>query len=128
MQLQARSLGFEIDVWKSQHGDVHSCFDRAINLWIEGELWTVLGAGLPDAPFGIRLAARDHLADLGVQAGDRVFVRAGYLRLGPCVVDCRAAQHWTLERWETPVGDLAARLGYVERVASPRAWSGSAGL
>ncbi|HKP55314.1 MAG TPA: DUF2877 domain-containing protein [Polyangiales bacterium] len=128
MQLQARSLGFEIDVWKSQHGAVHSCFDRAINLSIEGELWTVLGVGQPEAPFGVGLAVCDQLADLGVQAGDRVFVRAGYLRLGPRIVDCRSARHWTLERWGMPVGDLAARLCHVERVAEQRAWAGSASL
>lgn len=128
MQLQALALGFEVDVWKSRRGAVHSCFDHAINLLVDGELWTLLDASRKDAPFGIRLAALEHASALGVKASDRVAVRAGYVRVGASVVDCRTAARWLPARWGAPAHGLDARLCFVERQAQLRAWAGSAAI
>jgi len=128
MALQALSLGSEVDLWRPQTGAVHSAFARAVNLRMNGEMWTVLGANLPDTPFGIRLAQGGHLAVLHVQAGDLVHVRAGYMRVGPLILDCRTASRWAPTRWPQPATDLEVRLAAIEQVARPRAWTGSAGL
>ena len=55
MPLQVASLGREVDVWSPRSGVVHSAFECAINLLLDGELWTVLGAARTDSPFGIDL-------------------------------------------------------------------------
>ena len=122
MHVQALSLGFEIDIWKAQQGAVHSCFDHAINLLVHGELWTLLGESQCDAPFGIRV---DRLRALGVTSTDRVDLRAGYLRVGPSIVDCRNAARWVPAGWGTPASGLERRLALVEREAQLRAWPGS---
>lgn len=122
--LQALSLGCEVDVWRPRSGVVHSAFERAINLLLDGELWTVLGAPRADSPFGIRVALGD--ARFNVQAGERVSVRAGYVGMGRVVLDCRSAPRWEPARWARPATGLAARLAIVERAARPRAWRESA--
>jgi hypothetical protein len=125
MPLQALCVGLEIDLWRPQCGVVHSSFERAVNLLMAGELWTVLGAQQRDAPFGIRLALGGAAAAFAVKAADRVQVRAGYLRMGPHVVDCRTATRWAPARWSAPASGLAARVSLVEQKALPRAWPGS---
>lgn len=120
MRLQAVSLGRHIDVWTPRAGVVHSTFDRAVNLLIDGELWTLLDAARPDAPFGIRLAPGP--GGCGVRAGDRVHVRAGCLSVGHVVVDCRAASRWTPAPWPQPAAGLGVRLAALERMTNPRAW------
>ena len=40
--LQAQTLGRQLDVWRPQTGVVHSVFEHAVNLIIDGELWTKL--------------------------------------------------------------------------------------
>jgi hypothetical protein len=120
------SLGREVDVWRPRSGVVHSAFERAVNLLVDGELWTVLGAARADSPFGIRLAASD--AALNVGAADRVNVRAGYVGVGRLIVDCRTASRWVPARWAQPATGLAARLVAVEHAALARAWHESAGM
>lgn len=105
---------------------MHSGFETAVNLLIGGELWTLLEASRPDAPLGIRLEFR--MAGLGLEPGDRVTVRAGYLRVGDWTIDCRCAGRWSPCRWGEPVSGLAARLALVEGVARPRALSESADM
>jgi hypothetical protein len=125
MPTQALSVGLEIDIWRPQRGVVHSAFDHAVNLLMAGELWTVLAAPRQDAPFGIRLAPGERPRGLGVRAADHVHVRAGYMRVGQQIVDCRAAARWTPTRWGTPASGLDARVALLEQTARPRAWPGS---
>ena len=126
MPLQVQSLGCEIDVWRPGTGTVHSVFERAVNLLVDGELWTVLEAEHSDAPFGIRLAPRDD--GFAAKAGDRVHVRAGFVGVGEMILDCRTAPRWTPTIWARPASGLEARLASVEHTARPRAWAESAGL
>ena len=126
MPLRAVSIGREVDVWSPRAGVVHSAFERAVNLLVDGELWTVLGAPRADGPFGIRLAPGD--ARINVQAGDRVQVRAGYVGVGSLTLDCRSASIWAPTRWAQPASGLDVRLAAVEQVARPRAWDGSAAM
>jgi hypothetical protein len=126
--LQALSLGREVDPWASRTGVVHSVFRRAINLLVDGELWSLLGAGQPDAPFGIRLASYQECGGLGVQRADRVYVRAGSMGVGPLAIDCRAASRWAPRPWRAPAVGLASRLSRIEQAASPRAWADSTRL
>jgi hypothetical protein len=126
MLLQALSIGREADVWKPRMGVVHSVFERAVNLLVDGEMWTVLDASRPDAPFGVRLT---NSADgFNVTVGDRVDVRSGFVGVGRLSVDCRTATRWAPTTW-AGVGDgLEARLFAVEDAARPRAWSESASM
>ena len=126
MSLQAVSLGREVDVWKPRSGVVHRAFARAVNLLVDGELWTVLGAARADSPFGIRLAANDCAFD--VQAADPVNIRAGYVGMGRLVIDCRTASRWAPTDWASPAPGLAARLAAVEHAVRARAWHESAAM
>jgi hypothetical protein len=128
MPLQALSVGLEINLWRPQQGVVHSAFEHAVNLLMGGELWTVLAAPQKDAPFGIRLAPSERPRGLDVRAADRVHVRAGYLRMGPHVVDGRAATRWTPGRWGSPASGSEARLARVEQRALTREWPGSSAI
>jgi hypothetical protein len=80
MPLQALSLGREVDIWRPQTGFVHSAFNCAVNLLLDGELWTVLGAARQDTPFGIQLAPSSRHGGIDVRADDRVHVRAHWPR------------------------------------------------
>jgi hypothetical protein len=128
MPLQALSVGLEINLWRPQGGVVHSAFEHAVNLLMDGELWTVLAAPQQDAPFGIRLAASERPRRLDVRAADAVHVRAGYLRVGAHVVDGRAATRWTPTRWGSPASGLDVRLLRVEQRARARAWASSSAI
>jgi hypothetical protein len=128
MPLQALSVGLEINLWRPQGGVVHSAFEHAVNLLMDGELWTVLAAAQKDAPFGIRLAPSERPRWLDVRASDRVQVRGGYLRVGEHVVDGRAATRWTPTRWSSPGAGLDARLFRLEQCARARAWPGSSAI
>jgi hypothetical protein len=128
MPLQALSVGCEVDIWRPQTGVVHSTFDRAVNLLMDGELWTVLRATRQDAPFGIRLASSGRSGGLDVQVADCVHVRAGYVGVGHLIVDCRMASRWAPTWWKKPVSGLEARLSAVEHMARPRAWAESADM
>jgi hypothetical protein len=120
------SLGREVDVWRPRTGVVHSAFERAVNLLVDGELWTVLGAARADSPFGIRLAANDCALD--VKAADRVNVRAGYVGVGRLILDCRTASRWAPASWAQPATGLAARLAAVAHAVQARAWHQSAAM
>ncbi|MFN0128587.1 MAG: DUF2877 domain-containing protein [Verrucomicrobiales bacterium] len=124
MQLQALSLGREVDVWSPRTGVVHSAFVHAVNLSLDRDMWTVLGAVRQDAPFGIRIAAGAGMP--GVKAGEPVNVRAGFVGVGKLVLDCRTASRWVPAQWGRPAADLRARLLDLERAACPRAWFRSA--
>jgi hypothetical protein len=124
--MQALSLGSHVDVWTPRSGVVHSVFDRAVNLRVDAELWTVFDAAGQDTPFGIRLAVDNRQLGFGVRVADRVHVRAGYLGVGQLVLDCRTAPRWTPTAWAAPATGLEARICVVEQVAHPRAWPGSA--
>jgi hypothetical protein len=104
-------------------------FARTVNLLVDGELWSVLGAEQPDAPFGVRLAPCGGCAGLGVKPSEGVHVRAGYIGLGRLTIDCRAASRWTPAPWREPAAGLSSgvssRLSRVEEAARPRAWVGS---
>jgi len=126
MPLHAVSLGGEIDVWSARSGVVHSVFASAVNLLVDDELWTVLGPGRTDSPFGIRLAPGN--ARLNVQAADPVNIRAGYVGIGRLVLDCRTASRWVPACWARPAPGLAARLAIAARAAQPRAWRESASM
>ena len=126
MQLQTLSIGREIDVWRPLTGVVHSSFERAVNLTVDGELWTVLCATRPDSPFGIRLTQKDVKFD--AKAGDHVNVRAGFVGIGRLILDCRTAPRWAPTRWARPATGLAARLTAVEDAVRLRAWHESAGI
>jgi hypothetical protein len=128
VSVQALSLGSRVDVWTPRVGVVHSVFDGAVNLEVDGELWTVFGAGGQDAPFGIRLACDDRHPRLSARVGDRVSIRAGYVGIDRLVLDCRTTPRWTASPWTAPAPDLEARICIVEQAARSRAWHGSEGL
>ncbi|MBL8350540.1 MAG: DUF2877 domain-containing protein [Burkholderiaceae bacterium] len=125
MALQAIAVGCEVDLREPQAGRVHSVFDRAVNLLVGGELWTVFGPDHPDSPFGLRLAAGGLATLRGLRAGDPVQVRAGRAGLGRQVIDGRAAARWAPKPWPTVAAGLAQRLDAVSEAARARAWPGS---
>lgn len=128
MRLHARSVGPKLDPWAPRAGSVHSVFARAINLLVGEDMWTVLGAGRHDAPFGVRLADGDSGAGFDVKPSDRVDVRAGFLRVGPLIIDCRSASRWTPKPWGPLAPGIASRLAALEERALTRAWARSADL
>jgi hypothetical protein len=124
MRFQVALVGAGIDVVGPSSGVVHSSFARALNMLVDGEMWTVLGADRAASPFSIGLAAGS--GRFGANVGDRVNVRAGYVGIGRITLDCRSAARWTLRSWSRPVTDgLAIRLANVEDLARPRAWDRS---
>ena len=128
MLLHAVTLGCAIDLRAPRVGRVHSVFARAINLAVDGDLWTVFACDHPDSPFGLRLAAGDLAPLQELRAGDPVHIRAGHLGLGPHVIDGRCAARWAPRRWRPPASGLDQRLAAVELGSSRRAWPGSADL
>ncbi len=127
----AQSIGPALDVASADVGVVHSVFSHAVNLLVRGDLWTVLAAAKPDLPFGIR-AGLPNFDGLGLQAGDSVNIRAGFVGLGQSrlVVDCRSAPRWipTFENNTAPAHGITARMAIIAGAARGRAWSGSAEL
>jgi hypothetical protein len=124
MPLQALSLGRAVEVWRPRSGVVHSSFDHAVNLLMDGEMWTVLGVAKMDSPFGIRLAPGG--ARFNVKAAERVNVKAGFVGIGRLILDCRTASRWAPRRWARPAMGLAGRLAAVEHAARGRACAESA--
>ena len=124
---RACCLGCRIDVWTPRRGAVHGVFAGAVNLCLGEAWWTLLAADRSDQPSGIRLAPdTPHLPT--VRTGDPVEVRAGHLRAGDAVVDCRGATRWVPGPWPVAAPGLAARLRQLELAALPRAWAGSAAM
>lgn len=77
--LPALCIGHRVELTRSQAGCVHSCFEGAVNLLIEGNLWSLLDAARADLPCGVRLAARTAPGRLALRVGQPVQVKAGYL-------------------------------------------------
>lgn len=126
--MHAVAVGCEVHLQAPQAGRVHSVFDRAVNLLVGAELWTVFGADHPDSSFGLRLGPGGLTALKDLRAGDPVHVRAGHAGLGRHVIDGRAAVRWTPSAWPSPAAGLAGRLDGVAQAARARAWPGSARL
>jgi hypothetical protein len=129
--LQALSVGHALNVEIARSGVVHSVFAGAANLDMRAEMWTLLAEDGGDLPFGVRLAAKD-LKLLGLQRGDRVNVRGGFIgiesRQRVLVVDCRAAPRWLPACQGRLDPRLSDRLSAVEAAARNRAWGGSADM
>lgn len=111
---QAQVMGDAIDVSLPVAGRVHSVFDRAVNLSIGPDLWTIIGDAARLSPFMICLTcpcpASSSDVRLGTRPGEAVFARAGFLRIGASVIDCRAASRWSGATWTTATEGLNARL------------------
>jgi hypothetical protein len=95
--MQALSVGHAIDPKRAALGRVHSVFAHAVNLEIQGDLWTVVSCDRSDLPFGIRVASSDFVT-AGLKRDDTVHVRAGWVgirtRGSGVVIDCRGASRW----------------------------------
>lgn len=123
--LRALSVGCAIDAWHVGTGVVHSVFDHAVNVLIGDDLWTVLPRPRLETPFGLRLAAWPERIQSVAPVGGRVHVRAGYVRIGAAVIDCRTATRWSPSPIRPTREPLGASLAFLERRARPRAWCGS---
>ena len=129
VHLRARSLGSALDLHRARTGVVHSVFAGALNLAMDGELWTVLDAPRPDLPFGIRLEGGAPAGWGGAVAGALARVSGdGSLSVGRLSIDCRHASRWLPSPWGRPAAGIAARLDAVEALAAPRAWSGTVAM
>jgi hypothetical protein len=124
---RACCLGARVDVWTPRRGIVHSVFAGAANLSFGPAWWTLLAADRPDQPSGIRLAPdTPHLSPM--RPGSPVHVRAGHLRAGDAVIDCRVATRWAPGAWPAAAAGLEARLRQLELAATRRAWAGAAAM
>lgn len=119
--MQAISVGCAIDGWRPQTGVVHSVFDRAINLLMSDELWTVLDRPGRETPFAICLAAPPSRL-MPAAIGEAVDVRAGFVAVGRAAIDCRGAIRWSPAPIRHIGQSIAARLALVEQRARDRAW------
>ena len=124
---RACCLGCRIDVWTPRRGVVHGVFAGAVNLYFGEAWWTLLATDRPDQPSGIRLAP-DTPQLPTVRTGDPVEVRAGHLRAGDAVVDCRTATRWVPGAWPATAPGFPDRLRQLELAALPRAWAGAAAM
>jgi len=126
--IAAERVGYALDVDLDWVGAVHSVFSRAVNLEVQGEMWTLLASDCADLPFGIRLPVRSFEA-FATREGGCVHARAGFLGLGRpgsrIVVDCRAAPRWAPSSPTAIAPGFAARLARLSRAATARAWFGS---
>jgi len=129
--VQAISVGRAVNLGLPRAGVVQSVFPRAVNLDMREGMWTVLAEDGADLPFSVRLFAKD-LKAFGLQRGDRVDVRAGFIgirsRHGVVVIDCRMAPRWALRRPAAPEPGLIDRLAALDAAARNRAWCGSADM
>ena len=125
---QAVSIGHVLDVNIARLGTVHSVFDRAVNLSIGEELWTLLADDKTDLPFGIRVGL-SKFDKFGLCRGDLVRVRAGIVGVGSrFVVDCRDASRWMPTCAEKLAPGLSRRLAVVAAATSGRSWCESASM
>ena len=124
----AERVGYALDVDLDCVGAVHSVFSRAVNLEIQGEMWTLLASECADLPFGIRLPVRSFGA-FALNEGDGLHTRAGFIGVGRAdrriVVDCRAAPLWAPSPSSGIAHGFAARLARLSQAATARAWVGS---
>jgi hypothetical protein len=120
------SLGHALKAETACFGIVHSVFIRAVNLTIDGDMWTVLGEEKADLPYGIRVAL-PAFDTLGLHRGDQVRVRSGFVGIGSrLIIDCRAAPRWSPACATEPLPGLESRLRVVAGAACGRSWPGSA--
>lgn len=124
---RACCLGSRIDPWAPRRGVVHGVFAAAVNLRFGEAWWTLLAPEHLDQPSGVRLAP-DTPQLPSVRTGDAVEVRAGYLRVGDAVIDCRTASRWMPGPWPVALPGLEARLRQLELAALPRAWPGATAM
>ena len=126
--IAAERVGYALDADLECVGAVHSVFSRAVNLEIEGEIWTLLASDCADLPFGIRLPVRS-LDTFAIRAGGCVHARAGFIGLGRpgrrLVVDCRAAPRWAPVSPFSIASGFPARLALLSQEATALAWRGS---
>jgi hypothetical protein len=125
---RAASIGWRVEVNRPCSGSVHSVFPRAVNCLVEGQLWTILHTEGQDAPFGLRLEGGVLPGDLGARPGDAVRGRAGFLKVGSAVLDCRAASRWKPNLPAAFGAGWVQRFDLLGRLASPRAWTASSDL
>jgi len=122
---RACCLGGRVDASTPRCGVVHSVFAGAVNLRFADGWWTLLAAHRPDQPSGLRLAPES--PDLPpIRAGSTVQVRAGHVRAGDVVIDCRAATRWMPGAWPHAAPGFEERLRWLEAEAARRAWTGAA--
>lgn len=125
-EVAARSLGYALSAGPATRGVVHSVFRHAVNVSMDGEMWTLLAEGKSDLPFGIRVALPDFAA-LGLRRGEPVQVRPGFVGIGSrLVVDWRTAARWVPAAKNEIAHGLRQRLAVVTDAVCGKAWSGSA--
>jgi Protein of unknown function (DUF2877) len=126
--IAAERVGYALDVDRDCVGAVHSVFSRAVNLEIEGEMWTLLASDCADLPLGIRLPVPSFEA-FAIRQGGSVHARAGFLGIGRpgrrIVVDCGAAPRWAPSPPSAIAPGFAARLARLSQAATARAWFAS---
>jgi len=124
---QAVAIGASLDVTTGRTGRVHSVFDRAVNLLVDAQLWTIIAEMARVSPFTICLPPGSD-ARMGAAQDMPVHVRAGYVRFGNTVIDCRVARRWSVTAWPSVAEGLTARLALASARVRPAAWRGSGEL
>ena len=126
--IAAERVGYALPAGVHSVGAVHSVFSCAVNLEIEGEMWTLLASDCAEQPFGIRLPVRSFEA-FAIREGDGIHTRAGFVGVeragGRLVVDCRAAPRWAPSPPDAVLPGFAARVALLSQAASARAWPSS---
>jgi len=125
MRVNAGTIGSVIELRAPRIGQVHSVFNRAVNLKIGDELWTVTDHGGHDAAFTVRLSGAVLPGDLGVRSHDPVHVRSRHIRAGAVVIDTRTAVRWMPRRYDVDLSGLSVRVAELEAAARHVAWAGS---
>jgi Protein of unknown function (DUF2877) len=125
MRVTAEAIGSAIELRKPRSGWVHSVFTHAVNLQLGDELWTVVPCRGHDAALTVRLTAVVMPGDMGLRAGDPVWVRSGYVRAGQAVIDARTAARWVPRAYHADLRGLGMRAAELEAAARHVAWAGS---
>jgi len=128
---QSLSLGHALDVAGTASGVVHSVFERAVNLMVDVEMWTLLAESKSDLPFGIRVACPD-FRPLGICPGDAVQVRAGFVSISEGgvrgLIDCRVARRWLPSFQPVVLPGLSFRVDALAALGFERCWPDSCEL
>ncbi|MEO8924011.1 MAG: DUF2877 domain-containing protein [Caldimonas sp.] len=131
LAVQASILGPALDLDSAGTGQVHSVFERAVNIAMGDDLWTLVASGQADLAFGIRTVLND-CAALGASRGEPVAVRAGFIGIGTgaprVVVDCRSAARWQPAPPHSPAPGLEGRLAELAAATAGRCWHGAAAI
>lgn len=78
---------------RGQQGEIHSLFERTVNILLGGELFTVAVAAIDDAPATMVLE-RDSLERLFLKAGEPAWIGKDSLQLGRCRIEWHQALRW----------------------------------